>query len=78
MSREKKEYKEISLFRHPIETLKILFTIINEQLVKLIKFLISHKAFLIIIILYIVFNFISGSHDEVTIRYLTISFSTSF
>jgi hypothetical protein len=65
MTNENNEYKEISLLRNPIVTLKTLSIIIVEQGVNLVKFITSHKAFLLAFILYVALNFIEGLHGQV-------------
>ncbi len=63
------EYKEISLFRNPIETLVTLFIILYEQFMRGIKFLMGHKFLIVMAIVYLILNFIEGPHKEVSVKY---------
>jgi hypothetical protein len=65
MTNENIEYEEITLLRNPILTLKTLSVIIVEQGVNLVKFITSHKSFLLAFILYVALNFIEGLHAQV-------------
>lgn len=59
------EYKEISLFRNPIETLFTLFTILYEQFIRFIRFLTGHKFLIVMALVYFILNFLEGPHKEV-------------
>lgn len=60
---EVKDNKTISLLRNPILTISILSLIIYEQLVKLFKYLISHKYILFIFIVYLILCSLEGIHS---------------
>ncbi len=65
MTQHENEYKEITLIRNPILTIKTLSVIIFEQFINLVKFIKKHKIFLIAFLLYFALNFIEGMHGKV-------------
>jgi hypothetical protein len=66
MSKNKiEEYKEISLFRNPLETLRTILIILTEQLMRFIKFLAGHKFLIVLGVVYLGLNFVEGPHKEV-------------
>jgi hypothetical protein len=62
---KKEEYKEISLFTSPIQTLKTITVIVSEQLIRFIKYMFSHKLLMILFVVYIVLNLFDGPHKSV-------------
>lgn len=61
------EFKDISLISNPLTTIKFLFLILSEQLIRFIKFLISNKIFLLLGLTYLIMNFFDGPHLTVII-----------
>lgn len=59
------KFKEISLFRNPIQTTITLSGILKDQFFLLLKFLISHKFLIILGTLYCCLNLIEGYHKNV-------------
>ncbi len=65
------EYKEISLFKNPIETTKYLVILIIEQLQRFMTFLKNHFIFVFIIAASIYFmNFVKGPHSDVIEKFI--------
>lgn len=62
---EETEYMAVNLLSNPITTLSTLFTIIYEQFVRFVNFLIGHKLLILIIIGYLGLSFFEGRHTEV-------------
>lgn len=65
--KENSEYQEVTLFRNPIIVLSTTVVLIYEQIMKLIKFLFTHKPFLMIVFIIFFSSFIDGPHIEVNI-----------
>lgn len=62
---KKGEYSEISLFRNPFLTIKTLIEILSVQFVRFMRFLISHKIFLFLLLGYLGLNMFNGPHKIV-------------
>ena len=65
-NKPKSEYEVISLFRNPIETIKYLIVILSEQLIRFLRFLVTHKIIMILGVSYLIMNFLGGPHREVS------------
>ena len=61
------EYKEVTLFKNPIIILSSSFMMLLEQITKSIKYLISHKIFLILLIVISISTLFEGPHKDVKI-----------
>jgi len=65
---EENEYVSVNLLSNPIKTLSTLFTIIYEQFVRFVNFLIGHKLLILIIFGYLGLSFFEGGHTEVILN----------
>lgn len=59
------EYKEVSLFKNPIVIISTSFMMLLEQFTKSLKFLLSHKIFLTLLILISLSTLFEGPHKDV-------------
>jgi len=65
----KNEYKEVSLFKNPIIILLTSLKMLIEQITKSIKFFLTNKKILIILILISLSLFFNGPHKSVRKTY---------
>ncbi len=64
---EKVEYKNVTLFKNPIIVLSTTILLTYDQFIKILKFFIRYKPFMLIMIMFLISNFIDGPHKEVYI-----------
>jgi hypothetical protein len=63
-----KENSDISLFTHPVLTIKTLSIILFEQFKTFILYMLKHKILLLVSLLYIIFSFTLNNHTNIFIK----------
>jgi len=65
----KDEFKEVTFFKNPLIVTSTTIILIYEQLMKLIKFFLSHTPLMIVTIISIILSLFDGPHKEVMIKF---------
>ena len=66
----KTEYKQVTLFKNPIIIISTSFIMLIEQITKSIKFLLTHKIFLTLCILFSLSSLFEGPHKSVKFLFI--------